>query len=273
MIEKTIEEYRKEIEEKLKVFQTDKFSFEEKEHVYTYENTKYDSVTTFLKIFKEPFKKDYWANKKAIERGISKEEILKEWNDKASSAGTLGTDVHKWIEDFWTGLNEGIEPQDHSDPEVMSRVGKFMDVYEKRLSRLVPLKSELKIFSRKWRLAGTIDQPFLFWDDIRKKPLLIIGDWKTNKEFKHDDHPKGKYKKLLRPFADLYENQHNEYSIQISLYRLILEEEAGIETEDGFLCHIGPDEPAKLYRTKDLRERLKIYLGENRIEKDIFLFD
>jgi hypothetical protein len=60
MIENTIEEYKREVEEKLKVFQTDKFLFEEEAHVYTYDSIKYDSVTTFLKIFKEPFKKDYW---------------------------------------------------------------------------------------------------------------------------------------------------------------------------------------------------------------------
>jgi hypothetical protein len=93
---------------------------------------------------------------------------------------------------------------------------------------------------------------------------------KTNKDFKHDDHPDGRYKKLLRPFSNLWENHHNEYSIQISLYRLILEDEVGIETESGFLCHIGPDERPKLYPAKDLRQQLRAYLDQNRSEFDIF---
>jgi len=72
----------------------------------------------------------------------------------------------------------------------------------------------------------------------------------------------------LRPFNTLYENHHNEYSIQISLYRLILEEELGIETESGFLVHIGPEEPARIYPAKDLRGTLKMYLDQNRLESD-----
>ena len=47
-------------------------------------------------------------------------------------------------------------------------------------------------------------------------------------------------------------------------------EELGIETQDGFLCHIGPDSPAKLYKCKDLREPLKVYLDHNRTDLDIF---
>ena len=54
------------------------------------------------------------------------------------------------------------------------------------------------------------------------------------------------------------------------MYRLMLYEELGIETQDGFLCHIGPDEPAKLYKCKDLREPLKAYLDHNRNDLDIF---
>ena len=181
----------------------------------------------------------------------------------------MGTRVHKWIEDFWSGKAPIIP-----DDEILrERIEKFMEIHDKRLSVLLPLKSELKIFSRRWRLAGTIDQPFLFWSEEHDKPFLLIGDWKTNGDFKHDEHPKGRYKKLLRPFSHLYENNHNEYSIQISLYRLILEEEANIETQDGFLCHIGPESPAKVYKTKDLREPLRAYLNDNRVDFDIFSID
>ena len=257
---------KKEIERKLEVFKDRNFTFDEGSHTYKYDAVKYDSVTTFLKTFKVPFDREYWSKRKAEERGVEVSVVLNEWQEKADVANSLGTRVHKWIEDFWSG-NAPEVPEDES---VRSRVDKFMEMYDKRLNVLMPLKSELKIFSRKWRLAGTIDQPFLFWAEAENMPFLIIGDWKTNGEFRDDNHPKGRYKKLLRPFSHLYENHHNDYSIQISLYRLILEEEANIQTQDGFLCHIGPDGPAKLYRTKDLREPLRAYLNDNRTEFDIF---
>ena len=256
-----------EIERKLEVFNDKSFTFDEPTHVYRYKTSKFDSVTTFLKTFKVPFDREYWSKRKADERGVDVSVVLNEWQGKADVANSLGTRVHKWIEDFWSG-KAPIIPND--DEILRERIDKFMEIHDKRLSVLLPLKSELKIFSRRWRLAGTIDQPFLFWSEYHDKPFLLIGDWKTNGEFIHDDHPKGKYKKLLRPFAHLYENNHNEYSIQISLYRLILEEEANIETQDGFLCHIGPEGPAKLYKTKDLREPLRAYLNDNRVDFDIF---
>jgi hypothetical protein len=54
------------------------------------------------------------------------------------------------------------------------------------------------------------------------------------------------------------------------LYRLILEDELGIETHGGFLVHIGPEGNAKIHPVKDLRERLKAYLQQNREEFDVF---
>ena len=260
---------KKEIEKKLEIFKDRNFTFDEGSHTYRYDSTKYDSVTTFLKTFKVPFDREYWSKRKAEERGVDVSVVLNEWQQKANNANSLGTRVHKWIEDFWSGN----APEVPEDDDIRDRIDKFMEMYDKRLNVLMPLQSELKIFSRKWRLAGTIDQPFLFWAEQENMPFLIIGDWKTNGEFRDDNHPKGRYKKLLRPFSHLYENHHNDYSIQISLYRLILEEEANIQTQDGFLCHIGPEGPAKLYRTRDLREHLRAYLNDNRVDFDIFSID
>jgi hypothetical protein len=56
------------------------------------------------------------------------------------------------------------------------------------------------------------------------------------------------------------------------MYRLILEEELGIETESGFLCHIGPDEAPRIFPAKDLREPLRAYLNQNR-ENNLDIFD
>ena len=63
----------------------------------------------------------------------------------ADVANSLGTRVHKWIEDFWSGKAPAI-PED--DEVLRERIDKFMEIHDKRLSVLLPLKSELKIFSR-----------------------------------------------------------------------------------------------------------------------------
>lgn len=259
---------KKDLTKKLSVFSDPNFIFREDEHSYHYSGVKYESVTSYIKKFKTSFDKDYWSKRKALERGVEVSVILDEWQGKADVANDLGTRVHKWIEDFWGGNPRDLDQND--DPEFIDRIDKFMNLYERKFKNLVPLTSELRIFCRKWRLAGTVDQPFLMWDEKMKEVIFLIGDWKTNKEFRYDDHPKGKYQKLLHPFSHLWANHLNEYSIQVSLYRLMLEEEIGLKTHGGFLCHIGPEGPAKIYPIKDLREPLKVYLRHNREEFDIF---
>jgi len=260
-----LDKVKNDYQSRLDFFKDPSFIFEEVEHTYHFDGIKYDSVTTFLRRFKQPFDREYWLNRKSKELGVDPSVLEGEWKLKADTATNLGTIVHKWIEDFWSGKN----PEMPDDSEVLNRVNKFLSLYEKRFKNLIPLESELRIFSKKWRLAGTIDQPFLMWDSSKNQILFLVGDWKTNKELKDDNHPKGRYKKLLHPFADLWENSHNEYSIQLSLYRLILEDEIGINTDSAFLVHIGPEEP-RILPAKDLRERLRVYLSQNREEFDIF---
>ncbi len=99
-----------------------------------------------------------------------------------------------------------------------------------------------------------IDSLFLY------KGKIYILDWKTNKQFTNDDHPKGRYEKLLEPFDQYWANHHNEYSIQLSLYALILEE-WGFEVGGAYLVHIGPgDEESQLYKIIDMRNELKLAL-------------
>jgi hypothetical protein len=262
---KDTEHFCEQVRRKLKIFKSSDFVFDEPSHTYTYLGEKFDSVTTYIKNFKEPFNSNYWAGVKAAERGITKDEILREWKQKADTAGDLGTDVHKWIEDFWNGS----KPPYPLHEETLLRVQKFESLYESKLHFFAPIASEVKVFSKRWRLAGTIDQLFAFWDHKQSRFRVVVGDWKTNKEFKTPDMKGGTYKKLLRPFSDLYENHLSEYSIQLSLYRLILAE-SSVETDSAFLCHIGPNDPAKIYPAYDLRERLGFYLDSNRAKKDIF---
>jgi ATP-dependent exoDNAse (exonuclease V) beta subunit len=90
---------------------------------------------------------------------------------------------------------------------------------------------------------------------------IYILDWKTNKDFTDDNHPKGTYEKLLAPFQEHFKNHLNEYSIQLSLYSLILEE-WGFQVGGAYIVHIGPgDEDAELYKVVDMRDNLKLFLN------------
>ena len=74
--------------------------FHDKEHIYYLDGKRTKSVTAIIAKYKHPFDKDYWSQKKADERGITKEEILKEWKYKADFSCEKGSTFHEYAENF-----------------------------------------------------------------------------------------------------------------------------------------------------------------------------
>ena len=235
----------------LECFNDPEFKFDPKYHKYTYDGFPMESVTKFINHFHMPFKQDYWSEKKAEEAGVPKEWILKEWKDKNEYANEIGSATHQWIEDYFNEKWQKLP----SNKDVIHRINKFNKVYSDQLWKLEPIKFEVRIFSKKWKIAGTIDSLFLY------RGKIYILDWKTNGNFTDDNHPKGKYEKLLHPLENYYKNHHNEYSIQLSLYSLILEE-WGFEIGGAYIVHIGPnDDDGRILPVVDMRDELKPFLN------------
>lgn len=237
------------IVDKLKCFNDQNFKFDPKYHKYTYGGKQYTSVTKFISNFHKPFEQDYWSQKKADEAGVPQEWILKEWRDKNDRANFVGHSTHEWIENYFKGHHQQLP----NDLDIIDRINKFNIIFGKQLHKLTPITFELRIFSKKYPLAGTIDSLFLY------KGKLFILDWKTNGKFTHDTHEKGKYERLLTPFESFWKNHLNEYSIQVGLYALILEE-WGFDVRGAYLVHIGPDLDAEIHQAADMTTYLRDYL-------------
>jgi ATP-dependent exoDNAse (exonuclease V) beta subunit len=235
----------------LDCFEDIKFEFDPVLHRYTYEGKPFISVTRFIQQFHKPFEQDYWAKKKAEERGVEVEEILREWKKLNDYANEVGTDTHQWIEDYFNKIWKPLP----SNLDVIHRINKFNKIHATQLHKLEPLKFEVRVFSKKWKIAGMIDALFIY------RGKIYILDYKTNKEFTTNDSLKYK-EPLLPPFQDYYKNHLTEYSIQISMYALILRE-WGFDVVGGYLVHIGPgDEDAVMYKCIDFTDILRKYLDE-----------
>ena len=245
---------KEEILKKLECFQDPDFVFNPKYHKYTYKGEVMTSVTTLVGTFHKPFDTEGKSKKRSEETGIDAEVIKAEWAETNRYANEIGTATHQWIEDFfnqkWSDLPTNLD--------IIHRINKFNKIYAKYLHKLTPVKFETRVFSPKWKIAGTIDALFI------KDEKLYIVDYKTNKDFKDDSHKDGKWKKLLEPFTDFYKNHHNEYSIQLCLYALILKQ-WGINVAGAYLVYIGPDdEDAKLIQCKNMMPYLEQYLEKER---------
>lgn len=189
-----------------------------------------ESVTTVVENLFEKFDADYWANLKATPWHTA-EQIKAEWNRKGEIARTLGTELHDRIERHYLG--------EEPSPEALADRAFCHFLEFARTTHLNPFRSEWRIFSARYRIAGTLD--FLACTGGRYE----IYDWKRSaKLIGHDGQPLthdrfGKH--AYAPVEHIPDTTYHHYAIQVSLYRLILELEYGIEVADGHLGTFHPD--------------------------------
>ena len=240
-----------ETREKLKVFDDPKFIFEPVEHVYTYEGKKIVGATTFLQDFYEGFDEMFWSEKNAEKEKCTPAELRAKWDATRDRACFLGSMVHEGIEFYWGGDEQPAV----TDPEAQVRLDAFVEFANHRMNMLEIVAIEQRMFNVEWGIAGTMDALFMH------QGKLMIGDWKTNGKFRTNND--FAFKKMKAPFEHLKENEFNKYSIQMAIYRLLLEK-AGIETTGAFLCHIPKGGEVKLYQTTDLTGIMRNYLNGHR---------
>jgi ATP-dependent exoDNAse (exonuclease V) beta subunit len=234
---------------KLECFKDPDFIFDPGLHKYTYHGDVFQSVTQFIGEFHLPFDTEGKSKKKAEDTGFDQEWIKAEWKETNRYANEVGTEMHNYIENYYKRIYQEIP----LNLDVVHRINKFNKIHVSKLYKLEPLMFEVKVFSKKWKKAGTIDALFM------KDGKLYILDWKSNSKFTHDNHKDGRWQKLLWPFDSFYKNHHNEYSIQLSMYACILEE-WGFEVAGAYIVYIGPgEEDAQLHKVVDMREYIKQY--------------
>lgn len=207
-------------------------SFQEDGHIYSIRGDKYyKSCTTWVKSFFEKFnadaivdkmmESDNWPNSKYF--GKTKEEIKTEWSENGKRAASFGTAMHKHIEEFYNGA----ELPKSEDIEIMYFAEFFMDHIE-----MTPFRTEMMIYDEDLRICGSVDMLFLNEDGT-----LNIYDWKFSKEIQ--THSYGK--KALPPIQHLNDCNTVHYSLQLNVYREILERKYGYVVRDMFLIFMHRD--------------------------------
>jgi hypothetical protein len=212
----------------------DKLKFEEEEHVYTVDDVPLTSVTTFVGQFFPKFDADAVAEKKAYSYGqykdLSKEEILAKWNKKAQD----GTTVHEQIELAIKGQQFLAEPR----PRAKHGIEYWKQLKKKHL--FAEPEPELRVYSEKYKIAGTIDLPYRHENgNGGLKPTYSLVDWKTNKKIYQKAY-KGK-KGTHKITENLEACNYVKYTLQLSTYAYILEQEYGVTVADLVLCHVEPN--------------------------------
>ena len=213
-------------------------------HRYVLHGEQLPSVSNVTHRFiREPFDEQWQAMRYAKKHGETPDYWIQQWRQNSFRATTLGTKTHAYGESLGylkAGMPERICPSILSQymPEYRflapihpkeEAVLKFMNEMPKSMHLVL---NEARVYSGrnpspernlKERLAGTFDMLY-YNDGTDGKPEgFIIFDYKTNANLQNDYNRK--YGKMLRePFNCMPEEDLSLYSIQLSLYALMLQD-------------------------------------------------
>lgn len=213
-------------------------------HTYTHDGQRLKNVTTYIRQFEQPFDKDYWSRRKADERGISVEEILAEWEEKAAMSREKGTRFHNHIEAVLTGHADPDDPYLQLN-ETMPEIQAFNSLWCSLGAMVNVVKCEWVVGDLKYGIAGTVDA--LLFNPVTE--TYSIFDWKTGKPMDSG------YGNLLEPFDSLAATNLNKYSLQTSLYRLIVERNTKYRIDNCYIAHFS-EKGGQIHKALDLRGEL-----------------
>ena len=229
--------------------------FDEAPHKY-YINGVCDntSVTTLIHNYGEKFDSEKIINKMMSSMnwtssryyGMSSEEIKDLWKKNGEEAARDGTYMHKCIEDYWND-----DPTENDSVEY-SMFLKFVEDHP----GLVPYRTEWVVYHEEYKLCGSIDMIFKNADGT-----LSIYDWKRCKAIEKDP----KFKKYCKkPLKHLPDTNYWHYSMQLNVYKFIIESKYGHTVKDmHILCMHPVNDEYQKFEINDMQKEAKDLLDHH----------
>lgn len=217
--------------------------FEEKGHLYTVDgyDTGDTSVTTIVHKFFGAFDAPAMAAKVAGKdypeghkyHGKDAAELIAMWAANGREASELGSNLHQQAELYMDHDGDGGE---RTVPETPTREFQhFLNFWEDRVEgKMVPYRSEMYIFDEELRICGSMDALF---KDARLENTYYIVDWKRVKNLSGY----GFGRRARDPISHLPDCNLSQYSLQLNVYRTILEKSYGMVIGGMYLVVLHPD--------------------------------
>lgn len=196
-----------------------KLSFKPETHQYFHNNIEFCSVSKLIERYKNPFDPNgEIIARKAAENGITIEEQRARWKKINEESIIRGHSFHSDLESYIK--TKKIPKTDNEDI-----IRQFSKIKFKGM-----LFSEVRLWNLEYRIAGTTDLIEL----LPNKSINLL-DLKTNKNIR-----KFSWKKRMLPPLDYYwDANYYHYSIQLEIYKFMLEE-AGWWVNSTTLLYIDP---------------------------------
>lgn len=217
-------------------------SFDPSTHTYKIDGVLVPSVTQVLKCLKLPFESERMAGLVGRRDGKDASQVLREWQEKSDAALSNGRTLHATAENAMLGRLDNTS----------ATPGKtaWLAFWGAAKAMLKPRMVEAVVADAEYQIAGTVDA-VLFSAKTRQQHVF---DWKTGKFL--SENPWGEM--LLSPFDDVPACQLMLYSLQVSLYKLMLERR-GEPCGASWIVHCA--NVATPYRAVDFRDRLHEWIS------------
>jgi hypothetical protein len=221
--------------------------FEEEGHIYTINGEKgtYVSTTTFVHQNFAHFDADGIAE--AMIRkgrtqdpthkyfGLDKAQILAVWAETAREASSQGTKMHYDVECYSNDEEETkIENKTPPVKNLSPEFAQFLH-FRRDFQHLRPYRTEWTVFYEEYKICGSIDM--VYYNTLTNSHEIY--DWKRSKEIVFDD---SFGKTALTPgLMHLPDTNYWHYSLQLNVYKRILEDKYGMQITGLYLICLHPD--------------------------------
>ena len=234
-------------------------SFQEYGHIYNVKGDKsYTSVTKLVHRYVAPFdaKKviasilEKGTNVKYI--GMTAEEIDTMWKQNGKEAREAGTKMHYGIECHYN---------DVTLPTLWDNLTAEQEQFSNFLTdhpHLEAYRTEWAVYDEEHHLSGSIDMVFK-----NSNGKFDIYDWKRTKEIKTSGF--SKFKSPILSY--LPDTNFWHYSLQLNIYKYILETNYSMEIGDLYLVAIYPGQTNYIkYKAPDLQNEVREIIAEHKLK-------
>jgi len=219
-------------------------------HKYIHDDTGKEllSSTTFISEFFEKFDTERWSKHIADRDNMTVQEVLDMWEKKRQESCDFGTAVHTYAESL---IKKTKVPQPKTEKEKVyfTAINEFFDKENHKF-----FDAEKIIGSSVYELGGQIDAL------SKTDKGIFLVDWKTNKSI---DMSGFRDKRALEPIGHLQDCNYSKYSLQLSLYRYILEKEYNLKVAGQILIHLLPSGEYIQYDIEYLKDEIKKMLAHS----------
>ena len=241
-----------------------RYRFEEKNHSYYYGDKRVNcSVTQFTHRFFQEFDSDTIATKYALKNGLDKQEVLDKWTKEGLISSITGTIIHSYLENAKRGKVFEIDYTEAEKHNILPEVKEKLSIllpqveafHQDTLNRLFPIQLEYTVGIEDV-IAGNVDM--LCWN--QKAQEFQIWDYKNLKNMTTTNNfgQKGK-----DSFSTLPDCHLVKYSIQLNIYKAIIQRQLGIQIGKCYLVHFNSlkqSDDFDIYECYDLQRECNIEL-------------